>query len=85
MYRIGGDEFIVLSKRLACEEFEKAVEKLRRRFQENDIHISLGVNWRMAGEDLKEAVLSADHLMYQEKSDGKKNRGAHTDLDIYEF
>lgn len=77
VYRIGGDEFIVLSKGLSNESFDIKLNVLREKFRSSDIQISIGTKWLPGGKDLNKAILAADEIMYQEKANSKKNPKHH--------
>ncbi len=72
VYRIGGDEFVVLCKGAGRGEFEKRVCELRSRFLSDNTRVSMGFTYLTGGENLQEAILEADKLMYREKA-GKRN------------
>lgn len=67
IYRIGGDEFLVLCKGVEKENFKSRVENLRKEMQERDAIMSLGCLWEKEVTDIDALIASADKLMYQEK------------------
>ncbi len=77
IYRIGGDEFLVLCQNMEKEEFLSKVATLRKDMKIADVEISFGVLWNEEVEDIDAFVAKADELMYEEKrtyySLGKKN------------
>lgn len=83
VYRIGGDEFIVLNRKLDHKEFEEMSKQLRGQFEKEQIRISMGVSWHFRGKDLKESILKADDLMYQEKSGNKNNKRYYRDIEKF--
>ena len=68
-YRIGGDEFVILLPRIPKFVFDMRIEKLRQKFQEADILISLGSCWRNQDVNILQQVKEADQLMYEEKEE----------------
>ena len=68
VYRIGGDEFVVLCSSLSQEEFTGASRRLRCRLKDARIGASFGAVWHFAGASLDEDILRADRLMYREKN-----------------
>lgn len=75
VYRIGGDEFIVLHKGATRDAFENRVQRLRARFEADGVSISMGYNWRLGGAELRAAILYADKRMYEEKAGKRARRG----------
>ena len=67
IYRIGGDEFLVICAEVEEHIFMKRVEELRERMGEFDIKMSLGVLWKASVKDADQALAEADALMYEEK------------------
>lgn len=67
VYRIGGDEFLVLCKGVDEEVFKNKVEKLRNEMLEKAALMSLGVLWQKEVKDVDALVAAADEKMYQEK------------------
>lgn len=67
IYRIGGDEFLVLCKGVKEEVFKSRVEELRKDMQEDDASMSLGCLWKKEVPDINALIAEADNLMYQEK------------------
>lgn len=68
IYRVGGDEFLVLCKEIGEDMFVERVSQLRRSMKENDVEMSLGYVWKDSSTDIDAAISEADKLMYQEKS-----------------
>lgn len=66
-YRIGGDEFVVISCHVKKEDFEKNVSKAIEKLKNNGISVSFGTSWTGTSENIDEQLSIADHLMYQNK------------------
>ena len=78
VYRIGGDEFVVLAADLARDEFERRVARLRERTLKDEVaSASMGAVWSDAGEAASILVSRADKLMYADKQAYRENRGLH--------
>ncbi len=67
IYRIGGDEFLVLTQGVEEETFKCKIEQLRRDMQENNALMALGCLWKKEVTDIDALIAEADDLMYQEK------------------
>ncbi len=67
IYRVGGDEFLVLCKEIEEDVFIERVSQLRRSMKENEVGMSLGYVWKDSSTDIDAAIAEADELMYQEK------------------
>lgn len=67
VYRMGGDEFIVLSKRNK-EDVEILIDRIRLEMKENKCNVSIGYAYRVTGMKYGEAFKVADEMMYIEKN-----------------
>lgn len=67
IYRVGGDEFLVLCKGVKEENFKARLEQLKIDMIEHNARMSLGSLWKKEATDLDALIAEADALMYQEK------------------
>lgn len=67
IYRIGGDEFMVLCSDIEQTVFESKVALLRKDMKDNKAIMSLGVVWTETVDDIDKLIKEADELMYKEK------------------
>lgn len=67
VYRIGGDEFLVLCKDIDENVFLSKVESLREDMKKNNAMMSLGAIWRETVDDADALIAEADGMMYEEK------------------
>lgn len=67
IYRVGGDEFLVLCRGLEKDAFLSRVENLRKDMRDNQAEMSLGYVWRESVTDVEAMMIEADGLMYEEK------------------
>ncbi len=68
IFRIGGDEFLVIVKDFTEEEFENRFLKLRKLTQEREITLSMGKVWSENIEsDIESLISRADEDMYEDK------------------
>ena len=88
VYRIGGDEFVVLSNKLSKSEVELAVEKVRRDLLRDNYEISVGIETGACGENVEKIVAAAELAMrndkaayYTHKGDRRKKRQMNEELE----
>lgn len=72
-YRIGGDEFIILSFDENEDDFNKKLDRLSELWN-NEYSASVGAVWMEHARDLENGVADADKMMYMEKSRYYENR-----------
>ena len=66
-YRIGGDEFVVITHSVEKDIFEEKVQNVIKKLNENNISVSLGTSWAQSSETIQKQLTTADHLMYENK------------------
>ena len=66
-YRIGGDEFVVITWDVEKEEFENRMTRLQEIMEQNEVSVSVGHLWKEECEDLEELLKEADECMYEAK------------------
>ena len=72
VYRIGGDEFVVLCVNTERNDFYNLVDKLRRRAdRDNECRLSIGAKWDAGGSSIGDLIAAADELMYIDKKEKK--------------
>jgi len=67
IFRTGGDEFVILTKRITRDTFVRKIEKLKTTAEKNGISIAVGGFWSNGAEDLMQAFRVADEKMYEDK------------------
>ncbi len=68
VFRIGGDEFVVLSRGATRQVFEEKVKELYRlKKNEPDLSLAVGSAWSEDSRDIARLRAEAEELMYQEK------------------
>lgn len=70
VYRVGGDEFVVLSK-LDKEGIEKSFAKINDLINKEGLSIAHGYALYNSGEDFEQIYTTADKLMYKNKEEMK--------------
>lgn len=70
IYRIGGDEFVVIFRNIDQELFLTQVRKLQQRVRQDKHHLAVGYAWsNKPPYDLEMLISQADNVMYQDKRD----------------
>lgn len=75
VYRIGGDEFVVIDHTLEKDKFCTAIREVQQTMIEHHISCSVGISWRNTNCNIKEQYDEADDLMYQEKRQYHRSQG----------
>ena len=87
LYRIGGDEFVVIYLKISKENFYDQVRNLKNSFKESDCKIAVGFEWGNTCKDIEKIIKQADELMYENKkkfyqSHHKTNRYRHNNDEL---
>ena len=76
VYRIGGDEFIIVCKKTNEDELIKLVERIKERVSETKYSISIGYSYDTSpNKDLEEMVKISDQMMYADKAEYYGRKG----------
>ena len=82
VYRIGGDEFVIVCRKVSEEEVQKLIERIRNKLSETKYHCAIGYSFSSNGDNyIDEMLKEADEMMYKDKMDyysqpgNKKYRG----------
>lgn len=68
IYRIGGDEFVILSLHMEEDVFMEHVRRLKSIVQENPyLKIALGYRWSQHSREILSLIKQADADMYEDK------------------
>ena len=67
LYRIGGDEFVVIEQDVLESEFYSKYEMLLKRMKELEISVATGYVWKECCSNLSEILQEADQKMYEDK------------------
>lgn len=75
VYRIGGDEFVVMCFGEKEASFMESAEQLRQRIPELGTHVAMGASWSAVGSvSVTDMVLQAEDAMYKDKRSYYQNR-----------
>lgn len=70
IFRVGGDEFLILQTEVDEESFNKLVDNLRRKAEESDtVKLAVGTCFGDSKLDIRKAMHEADEKMYADKDD----------------
>ncbi len=70
VYRVGGDEFIVLATQHDEDSFNQSIQNLKADFKNSDtLAVSIGSAISYSNKDFDKSIEEADNLMYQDKSE----------------
>ena len=72
IYRVGGDEFIILYTGSTEEEIVKNLEAMKATLAKTNYTCAFGYSMKEKGESVEAAVLRADKEMYYDKSAQKR-------------
>lgn len=67
VYRVGGDEFMVVNDTMDRPAFQAAVRSVRDKLDQSGISCSVGTSWRAAPCSLSAQAEEADNRMYWDK------------------
>ena len=68
VYRIGGDEFVVLSTKQSKHTIELNVEEVRHDLRRDNYEISVGIETGACGENVAQIVATAEQAMRKDKA-----------------
>lgn len=68
-YRIGGDEFVVISTETKEMTFLEKMKLLKELMNDALLNVSIGLLWKESVNNLEDMMKCADALMYQEKEE----------------
>lgn len=69
IYRMGGDEFLVLCEEISEEEFIEKCEALREEIAQSDCNIAIGYSWGDPSVEYEDMIAKAEAAMYYDKQE----------------
>lgn len=77
LYRVGGDEFIILCQNCGQEHFHELIFTLKKKFEASRfLSAAIGYQWSETGQNVEQDVSLADIMMYEDKK--AYYRGVHS-------
>ena len=68
VYRVGGDEFIIVCRKASEDDVHKLIERIREKLAETKYHCAIGYSYSSGGnKDVDEMFKVADEMMYKDK------------------
>lgn len=80
LYRIGGDEFVVLCRNRSREEVESRAGMIRKMLTDPSYDISVGIEWREKDFDIEKIVNTAEAAMQEEKQRYYRENGSERQI-----
>ena len=74
VYRVGGDEFMILYTSASEDEIKAAVDVMKSRMAKTDFVCAFGYAMKARGEKIDDAIRESDARMYEDKAATKKAR-----------
>lgn len=71
LYRFGGDEFVIISRKVSEEEMVEFLANANRELSSDNLHFSYGIAIHNPGEDSGAVLKKADEEMYDHKKELK--------------
>lgn len=73
LYRVGGDEFVILGIRIGEEEAKNIMYRIRTRMEATKYRCAIGLAFYQPKDNFEEVLRRADQAMYENKKQMKKN------------
>lgn len=67
IYRVGGDEFVVILKGVEEEQIKKYIHQLHRKAKQNEVSFAVGYAMANTSKDIETLLKEADVMMYEDK------------------
>lgn len=74
VYRMGGDEFVVLCQNTTLEAVEKNLNVFVERLKPKNYHVAVGLSFRNQNTNVEEMVKEAEEKMYEAKAKYYQNK-----------
>ena len=74
VYRMGGDEFLVFTKKLSQENVKQNLERFVEQLKPKGYHVAVGMSYRTQNTNCEEMVREAEIRMYEAKAEYYQNK-----------
>ena len=74
IYRMGGDEFLVFTKKVSCEDVKKNIDAFIEQLAPKGYHVAIGMSFRAHNVNCDEMVREAEIRMYDAKAQYYQNK-----------
>lgn len=75
LFRMGGDELLVICPQIRNGELEEKLELLKNSLNENSVIMAVGIAWRDSHYNIDEVIREAETLMYEDKASYYREMG----------
>ena len=75
IFRIGGDEFVILCKNMGRQEMVRRIEQVCRKTEEAGFSLSTGLEWRESDFGIEDVVQKAERAMQENKKGFYSSKG----------
>lgn len=72
VYRVGGDEFVILYSGVSEQEVQQRIQTMRDEMAKTEYACAFGYSMRLPGESIHDTIRKSDELMYINKAIMKK-------------
>lgn len=67
IFRVGGDEFVVILRNTSEEKVHEYIDKLRHKARKNEVSFAVGYSMTTNSKDIEKLLKEADENMYEDK------------------
>ena len=67
IYRVGGDEFVIILRDVEKEKIDKYIDNIHRKAKQNDVSFAVGYAMSNNAKDIEKLLTEADAKMYEDK------------------
>ena len=67
IYRVGGDEFVIILRDVEKEKIDKYIDNIHRKAKQNDVSFAVGYAMSNNAKDIEKLLTEADVNMYEDK------------------
>ena len=80
IFRIGGDEFLVLCPEITKDELQERIDRLKEQMQEDSVNMAIGQIWQeQATTELNTLLQESEKQMYIDKAEYYKKAGLNAE------